>query len=57
MIGKGSFGQIFLCKDIKNHKTFAIKIEKIDNKNNSMTVREIKVLMDMKNEKGFANCY
>ena len=53
-IGQGSFGMIFKCINIETQETSAIKLEKRNAKHQSMLVREIKVMMEVKNEKGFA---
>ena len=47
MIGKGSFGYIFQCTNIKNNRTFAIKIEKRESSYISMIVKEVKILKEM----------
>lgn len=53
-IGQGSFGMIFKCINIETQELCAIKLEKRNQRHSSMLVREIKVMMEVKNEKGFA---
>ncbi|KAL4429334.1 hypothetical protein ABPG74_002320 [Tetrahymena malaccensis] len=53
-IGQGSFGMIFKCINMETQEVFAIKLEKRNQRHSSMLVREIKVMMEMKNDKGFA---
>jgi serine/threonine protein kinase len=53
-IGQGSFGMIFKCLNLENGEHSAIKLEKRNSKHSSMLVREIKVMMEVKSENGFA---
>jgi hypothetical protein len=46
---------IFKCVSAgESSEVFAIKLEKRNQRHSSMLVREIKVLMEMKNERGYA---
>lgn len=45
---------IFKCSNIEDQECYAIKLEKRNQKHSSMLVREIKVMVELKSEFGFA---
>lgn len=53
-LGQGSFGMIFRCVNLENQENYAIKMEKRNQRHSSMLVREIKVMIELKNEFGYA---
>ena len=53
-LGQGSFGMIFRIINLQTRDSYAIKLEKRSKKHQNMLVREVKVLSELKDEKGFA---
>jgi len=45
---------IFKCFNMENSETYAMKLEKRNQRHSSMLMREIKVMMELKNEFGYA---
>jgi len=45
---------IFKCINLENAEVYAMKMEKRYQKHSSMLMREIKVMMELKNEFGYA---
>ncbi|EGR34056.1 protein kinase domain protein, partial [Ichthyophthirius multifiliis] len=52
-LGNGSFGTIYRIQNIETQETLAMKLEKRQQNQSSMLVREIKVMQELKLEKGF----
>mmetsp|Transcript_41146 Transcript_41146/g.36473 ORF Transcript_41146/g.36473 Transcript_41146/m.36473 type:complete len:200 (-) Transcript_41146:466-1065(-) len=56
-LGGGSFGQIYLAKNIENEHNVAIKLERKSSSQNLTLSREARVLSDLIGETGFPNIY
>lgn len=53
-LGQGSFGMIFRCIHLDSGESYAMKLEKRSQRHSSMLVREIKVMIELKKEAGYA---